>query len=93
MTGSAHPEGVGPRAARLKGWLVDLAIGGIGGFLVGAVVAVNFVILTGVERGYESSLGEVFEHSLIAGIVTVVILVAGPIAGVYATRHRRARSR
>lgn len=70
---------------------MDLAVGGIGGVLVAVIVAVNFVIFIGVERGYESSLAEVFEHSLVAGIVTVMILVAGPIVGVLAARRRRAR--
>lgn len=91
MNGSTELRGEVPRAERTKGWLTDLAVGGIGGVLVAAVVAVNFVIFIGVERGYESSLGEVFEHSLVAGIVTVLILVTGPIVGVLTARRRRAR--
>lgn len=75
----------------VKRWLVDLAVGG----LVGAIAAVNFVIYTGIEQGYEASLVEVFQHSLIAGIVTVMILLAGPVLGVLTARRlrrRRARS-
>lgn len=79
----------------MKGWLVDLAVGGLVGGLVGAIAAVNFVISTGIEQGYEASLGEVSQHSLIAGIVTVMILLAGPVVGVLTARRlrrRRARS-
>jgi multisubunit Na+/H+ antiporter MnhB subunit len=79
----------------VRGWLVDLAVGGLVGGLVGAVAAVNFVIYTGIEQGYEASLVEVFQHSLIAGIVTVMILLAGPVLGVLTARRlrrRRARS-
>jgi len=77
----------------MKGWLLDLAVGGLVGGLVGAVAAVNFVIYTGIEQGYEASLVEVFQHSLIAGIVTVMILV-GPVLGVLTARGlRRKRAR
>jgi multisubunit Na+/H+ antiporter MnhB subunit len=75
----------------VRGWLVDLAVGGLVGGLVGAVAAVNFVIYTGIEQGYEASLVEVFQHSLIAGIVTVMILVAGPVLGVLTARRLRRR--
>ena len=75
----------------MKGWLADLAVGGLVGGLVGAVAAVNFVIFTGIEQGYEASLGEVFEHSLIAGIVTVMLLIAGPVLGVLTARRLRTR--
>lgn len=80
------------KAGRVRGWLVDLAFGGVAGALVAAVVAVNFVIFIGVERGYEASLVEVFEHNLIGGISTVAILVTGPVVGVVAARRRRALS-
>jgi hypothetical protein len=78
----------------VRGWLVDLAVGGLVGGLLGAVAAVNFVIYTGIEQGYEASLGEVFQHSLIAGIVTLMILLAGPVLGVATARRvRRNRAR
>jgi multisubunit Na+/H+ antiporter MnhB subunit len=78
----------------VRGWLVDLAVGGLVGGLVGAVAAVNFVIYTGIEQGYEASLVEVFQHSLVAGIVTVMILLAGPVLGVLTARRvRRRRAR
>lgn len=70
--------------------LVDVVVGGLLGGLIGAVVAVNFVLIVGVDQGYEASLGEVFAHSSIAGIVTLAILIVGPIAGFLAARRRRA---
>jgi multisubunit Na+/H+ antiporter MnhB subunit len=73
----------------VKGRLLDVVVGGLTGGLVGAVVAINFVIYTGIEQGYEASLVEVFQHSLIAGIVTVIILVAGPVLGVVTARRLR----
>jgi hypothetical protein len=73
----------------VKGRLLDVVVGGLTGGLVGAVVAINFVIYTGIEQGYEASLVEVFQHSLIAGIVTVMILVAGPVLGVVTARRLR----
>lgn len=75
----------------MKGWLVDLTVGGLAGGLVGAVAAVNFVIYTGIEQGYEASLVEVFQHSPIAGIVTVMILIAGPVLGVLTARRQRGK--
>lgn len=70
--------------------LVDVLAGGLIGGLVGAVVAVNFVLVVGVDQGYEASLGEVFAHSPIVGVVTLLILVAGPILGFLAARRSRA---
>lgn len=78
---------------RARDLLFDVLIGGLIGGLVGAVVAVNFVLLAGVEQGYEASLGEVFEHSIVAGVATLAILVAGPLAGVLAARRRRRLAR
>lgn len=74
-----------------RGWLVDLLVGGIVGGVVGAIVAVNFVIYVGIDRGYEASIPDVFQQNVLAGIVTVAILVAGPVAGVVVARRLRAR--
>ena len=71
------------------GWGVDLAVGGFCGLIAGAVVAVNLVIFLGVEGGYEASLGDVFAHSLLIGILVVAVLGAGPVAGVSYARWRR----
>lgn len=78
----------------MKPWFVDLLGGGIIGGATGAIVAVNFVILVGIEGGYEASIPDVFRQNLLAGIVTVVIVAAGPVLGVaIARRMRRTRSR
>jgi hypothetical protein len=71
------------------GWLVDMVVGIVVGGLLGGVVAVNLMIYSGVERGYEASLGQVFEHSALAGLVVVAALAAGPILGVVAMRRHR----
>ncbi len=68
---------------------MDLVAGGLIGGLAGAIAAVNFVIYSGVEQGYEASLVEVFEHSPIVGVVTVMILLAGPVLGVFVARRMR----
>ena len=84
----------GPTGSGARGWLLDLLVGGLTGGVIGVIAAVNFVIFTGIEQGYESSLVEVFEYSLIAGIVTVTILLAGPVLGVLVARRlRRNRAR
>lgn len=84
---------MGERRKDVKGLVIDVLVGGLLGGLVGAVVAVNFVLLVGVEQGYEASLGEVFEHNIIAGVVTLAVLAAGPILGVLAARRRRRLAR
>ena len=62
--------------------------------VVGAIVAVNFVICVGIKDGYEASISDVFRQNMFAGIVTVVVLVAGPVFGiVVARRLRRKRTR
>lgn len=72
-----------------KGWLTDILIGGIAGGLIGAIVAVNVVIYSGIERGYESTIPEVFRESGLTGAVVVAILTAGPLVGVWIARRLR----
>ncbi len=72
-----------------KGWLADILIGGISGGLVGAVVAVNVVIYSGTERGYETTIPELFRESVLFGLFVVAILVAGPVVGVWIARRLR----
>lgn len=82
--GSARPpQGVS------KGWLRDLVVGGLIGGLVGVIAALNFVIYSGVDQGYEASLVEVFQYNVVAGVVTVMILAAGPTLGVFVARRLR----
>lgn len=63
------------RRGRLRAWPVDLTGGGAVGGLVGYVLAVNLVIYSGVERGYEARLDDVFRHSAILGLAVPVELV------------------
>lgn len=73
------------------GWTIDVLVGGIVGAIVGAIVAVNFVILVGVDQGYQASLGDVFHQSTAAGVVTLVMLIGGPLLGVAVARRQRHR--
>lgn len=87
-------DGADASMGGMRGWLSDLVVGGLIGGLVGVIATVNFVIYTGIEQGYEASLVEVFQYSPVAGIVTVMILLAGPVLGVRTARRlRRKRGR
>lgn len=59
------------------------AIGAVLGFVVGAVVAVNVQIFSGVTDGYEASLAEVWDHSPFVTLVIVGLWVAGPVVGAW----------
>ena len=74
-----------------RAWLADALLGGVIGGIIGAIVAVNFVIYFGIEGGYEASIPEVFRKSILAGIITVAILLAGPVVGVVIARRLRMR--
>lgn len=76
---------------RRSGWIVDSLIGTVWGAVLGAVLAVNVVIFSGVDRGYQASISEVFDHNQVVGIVTVAILAAGPVLGVVTMRRLRNR--
>jgi len=77
-----------------RGWLVDILAGGAIGGAVGAIVAVNFVIFSGIEDGYEASIPAVFRQNVLIGLVTVAVLLAGPLLGVVmARRQRKKRTR
>lgn len=72
-----------------KGWLTDLIVGGVIGGVIGAIAAVNLVIYAGIDRGYEASIPDVFRESVVVGVVTVAILVSGPVVGVWGARRLR----
>ncbi len=76
---------------RTRGWVRDV-VAGLVGAAVGAVVAVNVVIFSGMDAGYESSLTEVFRQNVVVGVVTVIALLGGPVVGVLVGRRLR-RSR
>ena len=75
----------------LRGWITDVGLGGILGGIIGAIVAVNLVIYSGIEDGYEASLPDVFSENLLVGLLTVGILCAGPVVGVLVARRQRSR--
>ncbi len=75
-----------------RGWSVDLVVGGLGGLVIAWIVAVNLVIYLGVDSGYQAGLGDVFGHSVVLGIIVIVVVVAGPVLGViYMRKQRRQR--
>ena len=78
--------------ATRRGRLVDIVGGALLGGIVGAIAAVNFVVFLGPDAGYESSLGDVFADSVVVGVLTVALLLAGPVVGVLIARRARHRS-
>ena len=70
---------------RRRVW-VRYIVGGVGGAVVGGVAALNVMIYSGVEGGYEAGLGALFEHNPLAGSAAVALLVAGPLLGVLTAR-------
>lgn len=74
-----------------RSWILDVVVGGLVGLVIAAIVAVNLVITAGPDQGYESSLGDVFDHSLVLGFLTLAVLIAGPIIGVVVARRVRSR--
>lgn len=73
------------------GRIADLVFGAVIGGMTGVVVAVNVVIFSGIDSGYESTIPEMFRFSPLLGIVVVAILAAGPIVGVIVARRTRRR--
>ncbi|HYO85501.1 MAG TPA: hypothetical protein VES01_03440 [Dermatophilaceae bacterium] len=74
---------------KTRGWVLDLVVGGLTGGVVGAIVAVNVVIFAGIDRGYESSLADVFRESALVGVLVVVVLLGVPVLGVVTARRIR----
>jgi len=79
------PLGAGPRT---QVW-IDIFVGGV----VGAIAAVNVVICSGIDDGYEATLGEVFDQSPAVRVVAVALALLGPLAGIVVARcHRNRRT-
>lgn len=72
-------------------WLIDVLAGVLVGGIVGGIVAVNLIIYSGLERGYETTLPEVFEANVVLGIIVVTVLIVFPAVGVLLARRRRVR--
>jgi hypothetical protein len=72
-------------------WLIDVLAGVLVGGVVGGIIAVNLVIYSGLERGYQTTLPEVFEANVVLGIIVVTVLIVFPVLGVLMARRRRVR--
>jgi len=68
-------------------------VAALGGFVVAVIAILNLHILVGLEAGYAASPADVFERSVLLGMVDIALLVAGPMLGVSASRLRRRDSR
>jgi hypothetical protein len=76
-------------------------VAALGGFVVAVIAILNLHILVGLEAGYAASPADVFEWSVLLGVVDIALLVAGPMLGVVGRcveaspsgqpRHRRTR--
>ena len=62
-----------------RDWLLSSLIGGFAGLVVGAVVAVNFIIVVGI--GYDVSPVEIFRERPLVGMIAAVIQIGAPILG------------
>ena len=65
-------------------------VGGLAGSVLAGVVAVNVVIFSGIDQGYEATLEELFDHNFVLGVGVTAILAAGPVVGAW-LRIRRIR--
>jgi hypothetical protein len=63
-------------------------VGALVGLVVGAVIAVNVQIFSGVTDGYEASLAAVWDHSPVVAISIVGLWVAGPVIGAWLAVRR-----
>lgn len=60
-------------------------------WIVGAIVAVNVVIYSGIDDGYETTLGEVFYQTPAVGVVAVAFVLLGLLAGIAVAQFLRNR--
>ena len=74
----------------LRGWIVDLVVGGVLGVIGAAVIVFNLLIYLGVEGGYHAGIQGAFDHNKFTGVLVLATLVAGPLLGVLLARRRRA---
>ncbi len=90
---AARGRDAGGVGARTVGWVIDLLVGGFAGLVIGWVAALNLVIYSGTERGYETSLATIFDQEPVVGLAAVTVLVTGPMVGVAIARRTRSRRR
>lgn len=75
--------------SKASGWLVDCLVGGTMGLVLAGIIAVNLVIFSGIDTGYESNISEVFDYNPMVAVAVVAILVIGPALGIFLARARR----
>ena len=63
----------------------------LGGFVVAVIVILNLHIFVGLKDGYAASPADVFEWSVLLGVVDIALLVAGPVLGIVAASRFRSR--
>jgi len=63
----------------------------LSGFVVAVIVILNLHILVGLKNGYAASPANVFEWSVLLGVVDIALLVAGPVLGIVAASRLRRR--
>lgn len=68
-------------------------VAALGGFVVAAIAILNLHILVGLEDGYAASPADVFQWSVLLGMIDIALLVAGPVLGVIAVSRLRRRDR
>jgi hypothetical protein len=63
--------------------VVGAVICGFFGLIASVIVSVSLAISSGVPGGYEAGPAEVFQHSPIAGVLNVLVMVGGPALGAW----------
>lgn len=64
----------------------------LGGLVVAFIVMLNLHIAVGLEEGYAASPAEVWDFSPVLTVADVVLLVGGPLLGVFAAHRLRRRN-
>jgi hypothetical protein len=63
------------------------------GLIVAVIVTLNLHIAVGLEQGYAATPAEVFDRSVMLGVFDLLLLLAGPAAGVLLLQRLRRASR
>ncbi len=81
-----------PRRSVALGTFAAVLLGALLGLVIGAIVALNLLIFSGIEGGYEAGLPDAFEQRPWVAITIVVVLVAVPVGGAVTALRLRRRS-
>lgn len=61
------------------------------GLVVAIVVTLNLHIVVGLEQGYAATPAEVFDRSILLGVLDLLLLLVGPAAAVLLLRRSSRR--